>query len=129
MKRLLHLFLALSFALLQSIAPLAHAHTDGYAPQGVHLPEAQQAHFSHSNLPVCCAAEAEESPAIVVEQGFERDDDSVAPACQMVSAPPAPQIAATSESPVFLTARLSFILPSASFPKPYPQAPPARISL
>ncbi len=132
MKRhLSHLFLALSFAMLQCIAPLAHAHTGDSVEHGIHLPQAEaEARIIQEDLLQCCIAEAEESAAVVVSEGCERENQIPAPDAQAMFAPPVFQ---TLAAPVAATlpeaGRDATPLPSVSFRRPYPHAPPAAIEL
>lgn len=126
MTRFVHLFLALSFAAMQCVAPLAHAHTTGSAGHGIHLPHAAaEAHVLEAEAS-CGTIETDESPAVVAPEG-KRKQEHPMPAWGAVCAQAAatPDIAAADALPV-LQAPPDAAPPSAlSFHTPYPQAPPA----
>lgn len=127
MTRLAHLFLALSFAAIQCIAPLAHAHTAGSAEHGIHLPETvAEAHVLAAEAS-CGTVEADESPAVVVPDGkrkHERPSPAWDPICT-TAAVALPDIAITDALPVLVATPDPAGLPALSFRTHYPQAPPA----
>ena len=72
-NRILHTLLVLTFALLQCVAPLVHAHVDGQH-SGV-LPPSLESHH-HSQEQAECVVEADESPAIGLHE-YQRNDQPV----------------------------------------------------
>lgn len=131
MTRLTHLFLALSFAAMQCVAPLAHAHTAGSHEQGIHLPvAAADAHVPEAEAS-CCTIEADESPAVVVPEG-KRKQERPMPAWDAAFTAPAIVITGfvvTHASPVLAAAPDAPPLPTLAFRTPYPHAPPASTPL
>ncbi len=130
MTRLAHLFLALSFAAMQCVAPLAHAHAAGSTEHGIHLPEVV-AQVAQDHQVSCCTVEADESRAVVAPDGKpkqERSSPASEAACT-AAAVVVPDIAVADASLLLLTPPDRARLPALSFRKPYPQAPPAPIEL
>jgi len=124
MQRFLKTSLALIFALLQCIAPVAHAHISGSsAGHGIHLPDIQLQH-EHGASQLSGSAAVQESPAISAAQGFERDDQSAAPASQMAYADLMPQPTDVESATHYRSPSHPLILPLASFRQPYSHAPP-----
>lgn len=128
MTRFAHLLLALSFAAMQCVAPLAHAHTAGSHEHGIHMPGvAAQAQVAQDHQASCCTIEADESRAVVVPDGKPKQERS-APACEAACTAAAvvvPDIAVADASPVLVAAPDAPPLPALSFRTPYPHAPPA----
>ncbi len=128
MTRLAHLLLALSFAAMQCIAPLAHAHAAGSTEHGIHLSGvAAQVQVAQDHQGSCCTIEADESRAVVAPDGKpkqERSSPASEAACT-AAAVVVPDIAVADASPLLLTPPDEAKLPALSFRKPYPQAPPA----
>jgi hypothetical protein len=84
-SQLIRLPLLVLFVLLQSVAPLAHAHVDGnhgeYDGQGVHLNLSDPAwsnendnHHDHDLVPHHLLADSHQSVAVSIQTEF-RDDD------------------------------------------------------
>ncbi len=122
MKRLVQIFLALSFATLQCVAPLAHAHIGGSADHRIHLPELQQQ--AHAEL--SCCAETHDSPSVGVAQGCERDDESTAQADNVAAyVHRKPEVAVAGMVRIARAPDHQSILPTLFLRKPYSQAPPA----
>lgn len=129
MQRFLKTSLALIFALLQCIAPVAHAHiSGGSADHGIHLPDIQL-QYGHGASQLSGSAAVQESPAISAAQGFERNDEPASASSQTTYADFMPQPAAEKSAPHYRTPFHLLTLPSASSRKPYPQAPPAPLAL
>jgi len=122
MRRAARIFLVLSFALLQCVSPLAHAHVGGHdAGTRVHLGEVER---QADSLEALAAVEPSEMPVIYVPDGKQRNYSqhawnqpalcgSCAP-CAIEDSAPA-HIAAIAERPA---------LPQL-FRTQNPQAPPA----
>ncbi len=122
MKRLVQIFLALSFATLQCVAPLAHAHIGGSADHRIHLPEIQQQ--AHTEL--SCCAETHDSPSIGVAQGCERDDEPAPPGNSVAAyVHRTPEVAIAGTVRIACAPEHQLALPTLSVRKPYSQAPPA----
>jgi hypothetical protein len=74
MKKLLHLLLLFTFVLLQSVAPLVHAHVDGDQGQGLAQAQEAKGHsalVNHSQYFI----EQSESPAICIADQLQRNHD------------------------------------------------------
>jgi hypothetical protein len=120
MKRPLHIFTLLLFALTQFVAPFAHAHVNGTQdttsihtssiPHGLSVPALSQ-----------CHAESHESPAISIQQEYQRNIVAIIPAISVSAVPPFAPNGTTRLS------RQYDSLHSIAFAyyRPHPQAPPA----
>ncbi len=123
MKRLVQIFLALSFATLQCVAPLAHAHVSGGSvDQGIHLPEVQQPYALGE---LSCCAETNDSPSVGVAQGFERDEKPASPGGSLAYALRLPRAAVATPALAVPTRPDALIFPTPPYRTPYAQAPPA----
>lgn len=121
MKRFLHPLLALTFALLQCVAPLVHAHIDGQH-SGLVPPALTAPHLLGDQLTQAdCLIEADESPAIGLAYEFQRTDHPAISQPSGVNAPNA--------LPVIIVKFLPSPPPAGTFFTPYrkshPQAPPS----
>lgn len=126
MRRYTRIFLAVTFALLQCVSPLAHAHIGGDpSGQRIHIHEVEQqldhiARLSNGNVSV----ETSEAPVIGMQQSKPRSGmqlDFNQPLAH-THFPSFPALAATAIKFSPLDTRPS---PPLLFRKPYPQAPPA----
>ena len=122
MKRFARILLLLIFALLQGIAPLAHAHINGSsAGYGVHLPEAQLS-ISHGTSKIGHSAHVVETQDLGV-QGGERLDEYITAhilASSFMLLLATEMTVRPYHSPVH---PLTF--PTTCAHRPYPHAPPA----
>ena len=120
MKRPLHIFALFLFALTQCIAPFAHAHVDGM--QG-----SASLHVSDTPHPVAfagvshCHIESYDSPAVSVQQEYQRDDASVIPGIPASSMHPLSRDITTCALDAYDALHsLAF-----AYHRPHPHAPPA----
>ncbi len=126
MKRATHILVAVLFALLQSVAPLAHAHVGGdHSAQHLHLHEIQQqlddaSHLSNTRV------DAADSRAIGVSKAKQRSSVHVVFNHPMV---PGHHALLLPKNPV---TEIGLAFPSKQPPQPlllfrkqHPQAPPA----
>lgn len=121
MTKQLHRFLLLTFALLQCIAPLAHAHVEG-GGAGVHTPGLEASHhFLHEKPAGQYFIEEAESAVIVMADQLQRDDSVVfLPAAVVPHIASFPPLVVIKISlPVVVRATVT-----SSYQKPHPQAPP-----
>lgn len=71
MNRITHILMILLFALLQSVAPLVHAHVDGH---NFHANSVQTAlQTNNQSIQFCSSAEEFESPAISLDNEIQRE--------------------------------------------------------
>lgn len=126
MKRCLHFLLTIFFALLQCVAPLAHAHIDGHNAdkRGIHLYISPSAPSSMERQ--MTASPKHNTPAIGIPQGHTARGDGLltdvpASFSQTISSPLAQQ------NPEAIYAALETGEPSifVAYQKPHPHAPPA----
>ena len=120
MAKPLHLFLLVLFALLQSVAPLVHAHVDG-RQAGLLAPALTALHGAES-VQLQSYVEESESPAISVADQLQRDDrGAVLPLLAL------PRFAMAAQ-PMLLVQRPFVAIHATLLPRyqrPHPQAPPA----
>lgn len=122
MRRATRIFLVLFFALLQCVSPLAHAHIGGdHSGTRIHIDEVQQ---QLDYLSVNAVVEPSDSAAVHTPQGKQRNP------VQLVFDYPCIQgyyLSLPKEAVPSVIRRSSFKrpLPSSTFRKQYPQAPPA----
>ncbi len=121
MVKPLHLLLLIIFALLQSVAPLVHAHVEG-GGAGIHAPGLEAPHHilnvQQANQNVI---EVAESAAISMADQLQRDDSVVFfPAVEVTqTVNVAPLVVIKISLPVVVRATVT-----PSYQKPHPQAPP-----
>jgi len=120
MKRPLQIFALLLFALTQFVAPFAHAHVNGMqGSASIHTVGAPHQHPAHALSQ--CHAESHESPAIEVQQEYQRDDAAAIPAIPVSAVHPLAANGKTRESNGYDP--LHSIAPP--YHRPHSQAPPA----
>ena len=120
MKRPLQIFALLLFALTQFVAPFAHAHVNGMqGSASIHTGDTPH-HLSVYALSQC-HAESHESPAIEVQQEYQRDDAAAIPAIPVSAVHPLAANGKTRESNGYDP--LHSIAPP--YHRPHSQAPPA----
>ena len=118
MKRPIHIFALLLFALTQFVAPFAHAHVGGI--QG-------NASIHTSDLPhhldglSQCHAESHESQIINAQQEYQRDDVAVIPSIPVSAMPPRASNDTTHVPNEYDPLHLAV----SAYHRPHPQAPPA----
>ncbi len=121
MTKQLHRLLLLTFALLQCIAPLAHAHVEG-GGAGVHAPGLEAPHhFLNVKQASQSVIEVAESAAISMADQLQRDDSVVfSPAVEVTQTVNVPPLVVIKISlPVVIRATVA-----SPYQKPHPQAPP-----
>lgn len=128
MKRFINLLLVLAFALLQGIAPLAHAHIGGMEVRGVHLPGMQLQH-GHARHDYCYADEMEESEFVLTAQGVQREDEPAASDALIGSALGLQVPVATVTLVPCCEPQFTLTLSTLPHLRPFPNAPPAALSL
>lgn len=120
MKRPTHLFAVVLFALTQFVAPFAHAHVNGIqAGTSIHI-DGILHHVSSSGQSQC-HADSHESPAISVQQEYQRDDAAIVPAIRVSDLHPL----AANGTPLVVNEYVSLHPVSFAYHRPHPQAPPA----
>ena len=125
MKRFVNLFLAVLFALLQCIAPVAHAHINTSSmDNGMHLPEVglQDGHGANE---LNCGDPVWESSAVSASQGCELHCTRTASDQHAFYIAYTPQYAAEEATEAYRNPFHTVVIPPAESLKPYPQAPPA----
>jgi hypothetical protein len=121
MKYLSKLLLTFVFALLQCVAPLAHAHVDGQH-SGILPPSlSAQSHAEHMSINSTSTVKEYESPAITLSHEFQRDH-------QCAIAQPAQAnifniLSLSDEKHLTVATPAIFVL--SPYKKSHPQAPPA----
>jgi hypothetical protein len=120
MKRPIHIFALLCFALTQFVAPFAHAHVDGIqGKSSIHTSDIPH-HLPYPGL-AHCHIQSHESPAIDLQQEYQRDDAASIPA-----APVATLRTLASNDTAYVSNDYESQLPIAfAYQRPHPQAPPA----
>lgn len=120
MKRPLHIFALLLFALTQFVAPFAHAHVDGIQGKAsIHTNDIPH-HLPYPGL-AHCHVESHESLAIGLQQEYQRDDTVALPA-----APVASLRTLASNDTTYVSNDYESQHPiTFAYHKPHPQAPPA----
>ncbi len=120
MKRPLQIFALLLFALTQFVAPFAHAHVNGMQDSAsIHTGDTPH-HLSVDALSQC-HVESHESPAIEIQQEYQRDNAAAIPAIPVSAVHPLAANGTTLESNEYDSLH-SLALP---YHRPHPQAPPA----
>ena len=123
MKKSLNTLLLVAFALLQSVAPLVHAHVSG-EQSGVLPPAFEVIYHAGNELSQAnCFIEASDSPAINLSQEFQRNSQPALPSPQLtrIVAPSLVMVAILppAEAPGFS----SFLF----YSRAHAQAPPASV--
>ncbi|MEI7841807.1 MAG: hypothetical protein WCI39_02145 [Gallionellaceae bacterium] len=121
MTKPLHLLLLLFFALLQSVAPLVHAHVDGNQT-------GLSASVSKASLALLGERDASryflegnESPAICMADQLQRNDSiGFMPPAVVLQVPTLPVVAVVIIFPPVAT----LVAAASPYQKPHPQAPP-----
>lgn len=120
MKRPMQIFALLLFALTQFVAPFAHAHVNGMQDSAsIHTGDTP--HHLSVNALSQCHAESHESPAIEIQQEYQRDDATTIPALPVSAVHPLAANGKTQKSNGYDPLH-SIALP---YHRPHPQAPPA----
>lgn len=120
MKRPIHIFALLLFALTQFVAPFAHAHVDGIQGNtSIHTSDLPH-HLPVDGLSQC-HAESHESQIINVQQEYPRDDAAVIPSIPVSAIHPLASNGTTHVQNEYDPLH-SIAL---AYHRPHPQAPPA----
>jgi hypothetical protein len=130
MKRFVNLFLAVTFALLQSIAPVAHAHiNNSHKCIGIHLPEIE-VQVGHGASELDSGSHVWESLAVSPSKGCESGCTRVSADQPFIYIAHTPQYSADEAAAADAgNPFVAPILPLAKSLRPYPQAPPASLLL
>ncbi|MDO8925470.1 MAG: hypothetical protein Q7U94_01005 [Sideroxyarcus sp.] len=120
MKRPLHIYALLLFALTQFVAPFAHAHVDGVQDKAsIHTSEVPH-HLPYPGLEHC-HIESHESPAIDLQQEYQRDDAAALPAAPTTTL----RTLASNDTTNVSNEYESHSHVAFAHHRPHPQAPPA----
>ncbi|MBI5007653.1 MAG: hypothetical protein HZB95_11105 [Nitrosomonadales bacterium] len=120
MKRPIHIFALLLFALTQFVAPFAHAHVNGVqGGMSIHTSDIPH-HLTFADLSHC-HIESHESQAIDPQQEYPRDDVVVIPSASLLAV-----LSPIPDDTTFVAENYDPLHPATfAYHRPHPQAPPA----